>query len=84
MLICANAALAGWCIGPKVPRMACMEGWGTHLSRVLWTTYDHDTPQACTTTWEDKYVCSAIEEGLGYDYPSDYDLGSTCTGGECY
>lgn len=85
VLALANVVLAaGWCIGPNPQLPACMEGYGTHLSTRLHSTYDWDVPQACTTIWEEKWVCQAVGEGLGWDYPQDYDLGSTCTGGECY
>jgi len=79
-----NAAFGIWCIGPKVPKMACQEGWGPFVTRTLWTTEDILVPQQCRTTYEDRYVCSSPEEGLGWKYPSESDLGSTCTGAECY
>jgi hypothetical protein len=64
-------------------KVACPNGTiGSPLSTVLWGTVDHDSPQACTTIDEVAWHC--VGGGVGYTYPSNYQLSFTCDFGACY
>jgi hypothetical protein len=81
-LMTASIALSVWCIGPFPPKAPCMEGKGPLLKTILFQT--EDLPTSCRRTEEDKFVCQAYWEGLGYYYRTENMPGYSCTGGDCY
>lgn len=75
---------SGWCVQCTPP--PCAQWYGPMGGWVWCGSYDHDSPQACTTYDKHKWMC-LNDPGLpavqGWKTRSTYMLSFTCTNGDC-